>query len=122
MLCCGDPLVHGGRELVGGHARMRGGHYRKHALFTAPGNAGHVAFEQRRKRLLRFPFRMLRRERLHAIEGEDQLERHRLLRPERAVVVERGNPFRRRDKVRPALTRDPADEVDERFLRRAVVP
>jgi hypothetical protein len=36
---------------------------------------------------------MLRRERLDALENEEGLEIHRLLGPERAVVVERGDAF-----------------------------
>ena len=42
--------------------------------------------------------------RLHAIEGKQDLKRHRLLGPERAVVVERGNALGHRHEVRrPSL-------------------
>ena len=59
--------------------------------FAAGERAFHVALEQRGKRLLRFPLGMLRREHLHALERKDELEIHRLLGPERAVVVEGGD-------------------------------
>ena len=55
-----------------------------------------------------------------APEDEAELDRHRLLAPERAVVVEDGDPLGGRDVVRPALGRHPLDEVDDRRLRRAV--
>ena len=47
------------------------------------------------------PFRMLRRQRLHAIEDERQLDVHRLFDPQRAVVVERRDALIRRHEVRP---------------------
>ncbi len=45
------------------------------------------------------PFRMLRRERLHAVEGKQQLKRHRLLGPEGAIVVEGGDAFGDRHEI-----------------------
>ena len=117
-----NPVLNGLRELVGGHARVRRGDDREDALCTSGSHTLHVAFEQRRKRLSRLPLRMLRRERLDAIEREDELKRHRLLGPERPVVVERGNPLRWLHKVLSALLRDTSNEVDDRLLGRAVVP
>src|SRR6185436_1746651 len=49
-------------------------------------------------------------------------DRHRLLAPERAVVVERGDPLGGRDEVGPALRRHALDEVDDGRLRLPVVP
>src|SRR5256885_17221451 len=65
---------------------------------------------------------MLRRERLHAVDREEELEIHWLLAPERAVVVERGDAFLRRNKVGRAFLGDLSDEVSNRLLRCAVVP
>ena len=62
------------------------------------------------------------RERLDAVEREEQLEVHRLLGPERAVVVEGGDALGGRDEVRRALLRHLRDEVDDGLLGRAVVP
>jgi hypothetical protein len=45
------------------------------------------------KRLFALPLGMLRRQRLHTVEREEELEIHRLLGPERAVVVEGGDAF-----------------------------
>ena len=122
MLRGGDPVLHDLLELLGGHARVRGHDDFDHRLLAAGERAFHVALEQRGERLLVLPLRMLRRERLHPVEREDQLEIHRLLAPERAVVVERGDALGRRHKVRRAFLRDLRDEVDDGLLRRAVVP
>ena len=65
---------------------------------------------------------MLRRERLHAVEREEQLEVHRLLAPERAVVVEGGDALGRRHEVGRAFLRHLLDKLDDGFLRRGVVP
>ena len=91
-------------------------------LLAAGERAFHVALEQRGERLLVLPLGMLRGERLHAVEREEELEIHRLLGPERAVVVEDRDALGGRDEVGRALLRHLLDEVDDRLLRRAVVP
>ena len=109
-------------EFAGRHARVRDHDDFEHRLFAAGERALHVALEQRGEWLLRFPLRMLRRERLHAVEREEQLEIHRLLAPERAVVVERGDALVRRNEIGRAFFRHLLDEGDDGFLRRGVVP
>ena len=89
---------------------------------TACEGGFHVAPEQRGERLLRFPFRMPGRKLPDAIQHEEELEVHRLLGPERAVVVEDRDAFGRRHKVRPAVLRHLRDEVRDGFLCRPVVP
>ena len=54
--------------------------------------------------------------------AKSELEIHRLLGPERAVVVERGDALGGRDEVRRALLGDFRDEVDDGLFGRAVVP
>jgi hypothetical protein len=49
--------------------------------------------------ILGFPFRTLGRERLHPIECEEELEIHRLLAPECAVIVKGRDPLVRRNKT-----------------------
>ena len=83
------------------------------AVLAAGERAFHVALEQRGERLLVLPLRMLRRERLHAVEREEQLEIHRLLGPERAVVVEGGDALGRRHEVGRAFRGHLRDEVDD---------
>ena len=61
-------------------------------------------------------------ENLHAIHGKRQLEIHRLLGPQRAVVVERRDPFAGRDEIRSAFPGDLGHEVQDRLLRPAIVP
>ena len=92
------------------------------AAFAAGERAFYIALEQRREWFLRFPLGMLRRERLHAVEREEELEIHRLLAPERAVVIERGDALFRRNEVRRAFLRHLFDERDDGFLRRGVIP
>ena len=85
----------------------------------AAGQRGlHVALEQRGEGLLVLPLGMLRRERLDAVEREEELEVHRLLGPERAVVVEGGDALGRRHEVRRAFLRHLLDESDDGLLRR----
>ena len=59
---------------------------------------------------------------LHAVEREGQLHIHRLLDPERAVIVEGRDALLDRHEVRPALRRDACDEIEDRSLGRALVP
>ena len=53
---------------------------------------------------------------------EGELTNQRILRPERAVVVEDGKPFRHRHEVRTAFRRHAADEVENGSPGLAVVP
>lgn len=46
-----------------------------------------------------FSLRVLRRERFDAVEGEEELERHRLLTSERAVIVKGRDTLVRRNEV-----------------------
>ena len=78
--------------------------------------------EHRLERLLVLPVRILRRQRLDAVEDEGELDVHRLLDPQRAVVVEGGDALIHRHEVRPALGGDTRDEGGDRLFRRAVVP
>ena len=122
MLCGADPVGHDRRKLVGRVAHVRGRHDFEESLLAAGGDGFQVAFEQPLEGLLLLPLGMLRGKRLDPIERERELEVDRLLRPERAVVVEGRNPLGGCDVVRPACSRHTSDEVDDRLLRRAVVP
>ena len=76
----------------------------------------------RLERLLRLPFGVLRRERLDAVESERDLEVHRLLGPQRAVVVEHGDPLRGRHEILACRVRRRLDEVEDARLDRTFVP
>ena len=73
---------------------MRGRQRCTKRFFAAGKHPLEIAREEGLERLLLFPFRMLRRERFDAVESERELEIHRLLGPQRAVVVEHGDAFR----------------------------
>jgi len=69
-----------------------------------------------------FPFRVLRRECLNSIDSKDKLEVERLFGPKRAVIIERGNPLVRRNKIGRAFFRHLFHEGGDRFLRCRVIP
>ena len=79
MLRGGDPVLDDLLELLGGHAGVRGHDDFGQRVFAAGERGLHVALEQRGERLLVLPLGMLRRERLHAVEREEELDIHRLL-------------------------------------------
>ena len=109
-------------EFFGGHAGMSRRDQLHHAVLAGFGQRLHVAFDRCLERLLVLPLRMLGRHRLDAVEREGQLEVHRLLGPQRAVVVEGGDALGGRHEIRPALPRNAGDEIDDRLLGGAVVP
>ena len=124
MLRGREPVVDDRLELVGRHAGVR----RHDDLDERLLAAGERAPSCRPRAATAngsfvLPLRMLRRERLDAVEREGELEVHRLLAPERAVVVERRRCARRRARSRASpRCRHLRDEVEDRLLRRAVVP
>jgi hypothetical protein len=95
---------------------------RKQAFLACGSDRLHVAVEQRLERLFAFPLRMLRRQCPDAIHRECQLEVHRLLAPERAVIVEGGDALGNRHELCAALRRHPRGEIGDGFLRRPVIP
>ena len=101
---------------------MRHGDDFDQSLFAGRHHRLQVAVQHRRERLLGLPFRMHRRHDLHAVECEGQLDIHRLLDPERAVIVEGRDALVDRYEEGPALRRDARDEVEDRRLGRALVP
>ncbi|MCY1302312.1 hypothetical protein D9M70_519620 [compost metagenome] len=104
------------------HAGMGRHHEFDDALLAGGGDTRHITLEQRCERLLVLPLRMFRRHRLDAIRSEHALEIVRLLGPERAVIVEDGDPFLRRHEVRPVLAGDARDEIDDGRLCLAIIP
>ncbi len=117
-----NPFGDDGRELVGRIAGMRGPDDLQQPLLAGRADCFHVAFEDSLERLLLLPLRMLRGHRPDPVKGEGNLEVDRLFRPERAVVVERGDAFCCRHKIRAAFARHASDEVDDGFLGGALVP
>ena len=68
------------------------------------------------------PFGVLRGQGLDPVSGEGELHVHRLLGPERPVVVERGDPLRRLDVARALRVAHRPDELHDFRFRRRVVP
>ena len=118
----GDPVADDLRELVGAHAGVGAHRQLQQGLLAAGQHRLQVALEQRRVGLLRLPLRVLRRQRLDAVAHEERLEVHRLLGPQRAVVVEHRDALGRRHEVLAAGLGDGRDEGDDARLGGAVVP
>ena len=99
----GEPVEDAAVELLHRHARVRCRHHLEQALLAHRGDGLDVALEQRLEGLPGLPFGVLRRQRLHAVDRERELEVDRLLGPQRAVVVEGGDALGMRHEVRAAL-------------------
>ena len=117
-----DPLRSDLRELVAVHAGVSHRDQLHQTFFARGGERLHVVVQHRLEWLLVGPGRILRRERLDAVQNEGELDVHRLLDPQRAVIVEGRDALLDRDEVRAALIGGTRDEVDDRFLGRALVP
>ena len=117
-----QPVADERGELVGRETRVRGHHDLEDRRLAAGERVTKIALPQRGEGLLRLPLRVRRRERLDAIQREGQLEVDRLLGPERAVVVEYGDPLAGWNEVWPVRLGHPGDEPHDRSLRRPVIP
>ena len=104
MLGGGQPVGDDLLEFLGGHAGVRGHDDFEHRAFATGEGGFHIALEQRGERLFVLPFGMCRGKRLHAVQREEELEIHRLLGPEGAVVVKRRDAFGGRYELRAALS------------------
>ena len=118
----GQPVGDLGGKGFGGDAGVRRHDDLDDALLAGGRERRLVAVQRRLERLGVAPFGMLRRQRLEPVEREHALGVDRLLDPERAVIVEHGDPLGLRHEVGAALRRDRGNEIDDRRLRRAVVP
>ena len=117
-----DPVAQPPREFLRRHSGMCRRHDLHQALLAGRRHRLHVVFQQPLERLLRLPFGVFGREGLDAVEGERDLEVHRLLGPQRAVVVEHGDAVGGCDEAGRTGRRHVGDEPDDRRLRRALVP
>ena len=118
----GEPLFHLGLELFRGHARERG-HQDFFKVWHGEFPDGlAVAGNDGLERLNVFQFRFFFHERTDPVKAIHHLGIHRMLDPERAVLVERGDAFLGRDKIRAAGFRGRFDKVHDGLFRRAVVP
>jgi hypothetical protein len=117
-----DPIAHDSGEFLRRVSRVGDGDDLDDALLATRRDRFHVAFEDALERLLILPLRVLRRQLAGAIERKQHLEVRRLLRPERAVVVEDRDPLRHRHEVRAPFASHSGDEIANCLLRRRVVP
>src|SRR3954454_1511309 len=122
MLCRGNPFMDGVCEFLRSHTRVGCSHDLQNGRFAAGERRFEIAPEERGEKLLVFPFGVLRRQRLHAVERESKLEVYRLLTPQCSIIVEGGNAFGFRHEIRRPLRRHPLDEVKDGLLGLAFIP
>jgi hypothetical protein len=95
-----DPVEDDLLELRCGHSGMGRHHQQQQATFAGRRQCLHVAFKSRLEWLRVLPFGMLGRQRLHAIEHENELGVHGMFDPQSTVIVEGRDALRRRNEVR----------------------
>ena len=118
----GNPVAHERREGFGGHAGVGCHHHLGQSVHARSHNPTHIAFEHGLERLLVTPFGVLRRQCLDTIEHEAGLDGHRLFDPQRAVIVEHGDPIDRPHEIGVANGRHARHEIEDRPLGCAVAP
>ena len=122
MLRSGEPVAHDLLERLGRHVCVSSQNDFEDGVLAACQCRFQVSLEQRGERLLVLPLRALGRERLHAVERKRKLKIHRLLGPQRAVVVEHRDARCGRYEVLPTLRGDALYEINDRLPGLAVVP
>ena len=105
-LALGHPLRRFGAELVDGHAGQRGHEKLLEVRLRQLGDGLAIAGEHRLERLLIFASSGLALTSAGTLSRHvDDLAVHRMLDPERAVLVEGGDPLRRRHEIGARLAR-----------------
>src|ERR1700722_13352663 len=105
-----------------GDARMGGESQFEQRLFAESKKRTVIMFEHGLERLTLAQCRVLGRQLLHAVKGEEELSLKRLLTPERPIVVERGNAPGWRHKFGASRLCHTRDEVEDRGFCRVIVP
>src|SRR5258705_12155929 len=116
MLGGRDPVADNLIKFHGGHAGVRDRDDFENSSLSAGERTFEVTLEQRGKRLLVPPLRLLGGQYLYAVESEGKLEIDGLLRPQRAVIVEWSQPFGRWSPVRGTLLGPGYDVGDDGIL------
>ena len=122
MLGAVEPLLGFGVELLHRHAGQRRDENLLELAHRELGDRLAVAGEHGLERLDVPELRLLRHHRRHAVQAVDHLRVHRMLDPERAVLVEHRDALRRGDVALARPVGGGTHEVDDRLLRWPVVP
>src|SRR5262245_13790161 len=116
------PLTNDRGEFVGCRIRVRGGDQFEQTLLSTRADGREIAAQHTFERLAVTPFRMPRRQRADAVQGEGHLCVDGLLRPQGPVVIEHRDAFARWHKVRTAGRTHARDELENRTPGYSVVP
>ena len=118
----GEPRAHAVGELDRGHAGAGQFDDPEEALVVVGKQGGKVAGESGLDGRIIFPLRFLGQSAFEFVQREGQLERHRIFRPEGAVIVEDRDTLGRWDKVAGTVAGNFGDEVDDGFFGVGVLP
>ena len=116
------PSAHRGAELLVGHAAVRRGDECPERVLALRGHRLRIALQERRERLGRLPLGVRGPQGLHAVDDERELHIHRLLGPQRAIVVEDGDALGLGHKVDARRIGRARDERLDRGARGALAP
>jgi len=117
-----EPLLHLGAELLHGHAGQRRGGDLLEIAHRQLGHRFAISRQHGLERLDVLQCRRLRHHRRDAFQAKHHLGVHRMLDPERAVLVEHRDAVVRDHVVRAGAIDGGAHEAENRLLRGAVVP
>jgi hypothetical protein len=118
----GQPPFHDLLELGCGHPGMRGHHQLEQTVLAGGRHRFEITFQDSLEGLLLFPFRVLSCQGLDPVDGEQELEVDRFLRPQGAVVVEDGDPLGFGDELGGRRVGDPNDKIENGLSGGTIVP
>src|SRR5579871_2968577 len=117
-----EPVRNDLGELVCRYATMCCDDHLKHPAISTGSQGLHVVMQESSKWLLRLPLRMLRGELFDAVEGESKFGVHRLLCPQRAVVVDGYDAICWRNEIGATLLGYASYKISNCLLGLTVVP
>jgi hypothetical protein len=117
-----QPLLDVGAEVLDRHPALRREYDLEYLTGREPSDGLRIAGENSLEGFAVSQFRLLRDERPDAIEAIDDLRIDRVLDPERAVLIERGDALLRPQVAWARGVRCGAYEIEDRVFRGPVVP
>ena len=116
VLRCRQPLLGCLLEYLGGHSSLGGSDDACPILLIELGHSCPVAREHGPEGLSGFPFRVLVGQSLHSVQFKYGLRVERMLHPQRAILVERGNPILRSNVIGVGFFGDGLNKLNNRLL------
>jgi hypothetical protein len=117
-----EPIAHRRVELTGRHPAVRGDHHLTQPFVAVGHECLCIAIHDHLVRLTIAKLGMGIQERRDARKRVHDLDVHRLLAPQRAVVIKDGDAIGDGNKLLPGRVGDTTDEAHDDSLRRVVAP